>query len=194
MSSSETVSDASLLRRFRGGDEEAAAQLYHRYAQRLQGLATRQCSPGLAQRVGAEEIVQSVFRTFFRRAAQGEYYLAAGEELWKLMLVIALHKIRAVGAFHTAAKRDVRQTVGGDALAGAAALDEDREAFSALKMMIEELLGQLPESSRRIVELRIQGFEVAEIAAQTARAKRSVERVLQEFRKTLARVVEDDAS
>lgn len=185
------ASDASLLRRFRGGDQEAAARLYHRYAVRLQGLATRQCSPGLAQRVGAEEIVQSVFRTFFRRAAQGEYYLAAGDELWKLMLVIALHKIRAAGAFHTAAKRDVRQTLGGDALAGAVQ-EDDGEDFAALKLMIEELLGRLPESSRRIIELRIQGYEVAEIAEQTGRAKRSVERVLQEFRKTLAKVVEDE--
>ena len=65
--------------------------------------------------VDAEEIVQSVFRTFFRRAAHGHYSVPDGEEMWKLLLVIALNKVRAAGAYHRAAKRDMRQTVGGEA-------------------------------------------------------------------------------
>src|SRR5574341_751939 len=64
-------SDRSLLRRFRRGEEDAATLLYLRYADRLRALTVAQCSPDLAQRVDADDIVQSVFRTFFRRAAQG---------------------------------------------------------------------------------------------------------------------------
>ena len=67
----EAPSDHSLLRRFRGGQRDAPTRLYLRYAERLRALAAAQRSPGLAARVDPEDIVQSVFRTFFRRAARG---------------------------------------------------------------------------------------------------------------------------
>ena len=37
-----------------------------------------------------------------------------GEELWKLLLVIAMNRIRAAEAHHRAIKRDVGVTTGGD--------------------------------------------------------------------------------
>src|SRR4051812_12456318 len=107
------LTDHSLLRRYRDGSQDAATQLYRRYAQRLRELTQAQCSPDLARRVEVEDIVQSVFGSFFRRAGQGLYDVPAGEELWKLFLVIGLNKIRAKGAFHKAAKRDSRKTVTG---------------------------------------------------------------------------------
>src|SRR3954447_12340517 len=110
----EIPSDHSLLERYRGGHDDAPTQLYVRYAERLLALAAAQRSAGLAARVDPEDIVQSVFRTFFRRAAEGQYDVPEGEEIWKLLLVIALNKVRAVGAYHRAARRDVRHTAGGE--------------------------------------------------------------------------------
>src|SRR3954466_1386611 len=112
-------SDRSLLRRLRGGSEDAATQLYRRYAHRLRALARANTSAHLARRVDAEDIVQSVFRIFFTAASQGLYDVPAGEDLWKLLLVIALNKIRTEGDFHQAAKRDVRTTAELDRLARA---------------------------------------------------------------------------
>src|SRR5262245_47500437 len=107
-------SDHSLLCRFRLGSQDAATQLYLRYARRLRKLAAAECSGDLTRRVDVEDIVQSVFGSFFRRARQGLYDVPPGKELWRLLLVIALNKIRAKGAFHRAAKRDVRRTTGGE--------------------------------------------------------------------------------
>src|SRR5438552_7748541 len=87
------ATDASLLRRFRSGEDDAATELYRRYAARLLDLAAAKASPDLKRRVDPEDIVQSVFRTFFRRAALGEYEVPDGDELWKLFLVIGLNKI-----------------------------------------------------------------------------------------------------
>jgi RNA polymerase sigma-70 factor (ECF subfamily) len=182
--------DDSLLRRFRGGDEDAATQLYLRYAGRLRAMARAQSARELARRVDPEDIVQSVFRTFFRRAAAGEYEVPAGDELWKLFLVIGLNKVRAVAAFHKAAKRDVRQTAGGDAVA-TAPLATQEDDLRVLRMTIEELLAPLPAKHREIITLRIEGHEVADIAAKTGRAKRSVERILQEFRTRLQGVLNE---
>lgn len=184
-------SDRSLLRRFRQGQSDAATQLYLRYARRLRALAMRQFSPDLARRIDPDDIVQSVFRTFFRRAAAGQYSVPDRDELWKLFLVIALNKIRAAGAFHRAAKRDVRVTAGGEALErGDAASCDGAEALRVLEIVIGEVLDQLPPGHRAIVEQRIEGCEVAEIAVRAGRAKRSVERVLQEFRKQLAESID----
>jgi len=183
----EAPSDHSLLRRFRRGQDDAPTLLFLRYAERLRALASRQSSPGMAARVDPEDIVQSVFRTFFRRAAAGQYDVPEGEEIWKLLLVITLNKIRALGAFHQAARRDMRQTAGGRAYDRAveSAAGQDEQALSVLHLVIGEILDALPTIHRSIVELRIEGYEVAEIAQQVQRSKRTVERILQEFRQRL---------
>ena len=184
--------DASLLRRFQAGEEDAATELYRRYAARLIDLAAAKTSPDVKQRVDPEDIVQSVFRTFFRRASLGEYEVPDGDELWKLFLVIGLNKIRAVAGFHKAAKRDVRQTAAAEAAATGATTPDD-VAYRTLQMTIDELLTPLPETHREIVRLRTEGHEVAEIAARVGRAKRSVERILQEFRQKLQGLIHDPA-
>jgi RNA polymerase sigma-70 factor (ECF subfamily) len=188
-------SDRSLLRRFRGGQPDAATELYLRYAERLRALAAGQCEPDLAPRVDPDDIVQSVFRTFFRRAAGGQYDVPEGEDLWKLFLVIALHKIRSTATFHRAAKRDVRATATGlpDAAAGQRLVARDETALATLRLVIDELLDGLPASLRAIVELRVEGHEVDEIARRTQRSRRSVERALQEFRSRLTPLVREDA-
>jgi RNA polymerase sigma-70 factor (ECF subfamily) len=191
----ERPSDHSLLQRYRRGQDDAPTQLYLRYAERLHALAAAQRAAGLAARVDPEDIVQSVFRTFFRRAAEGQYDVPEGEEIWKLLLVIALHKIRSVGAFHRAARRDVRQTASGEAYDQAldAEAGRDETALSVLRLVIDEVLDALPPSHRPIVELRIEGHEVSEIAGRVRRSKRTVERVLQEFRQRLdAQIHEGD--
>ena len=117
----------------------------------------------LAPRLDPDDIVQSVFRTFFRRVARGQYDVPEGEDLWKLFMVIALHKIRSAAAFHRAAKRDVRRATAtglADAATGQDLVAPDEVALATLRMVIDELLGALPVSLRIIVELRVEGHEV----------------------------------
>ena len=83
----EVPSDHSLLVRLRGGQQDAATQLYVRYAQRLRALVRARCSSQLVRRLEPDDIVQSVFRRFFRHVLQGDYDVPPGEELWGLLLV-----------------------------------------------------------------------------------------------------------
>ncbi len=187
--------DGSLLRWVRSGDQDAATQLYVRYAQRLRALVREQCSSDLARRLEADDIVQSVFRTFFRAASQGIYNVPAGEDLWKLLLVIALNKIRAQGTYHRAAKRDVRRTASLDAADRPSdppgRLEEDGETIF-LQMAVAEILEHLPEPQRQMVQFRLDGYEVGEIAEKTGRAKRTVERLLQDARKRLSGLIREE--
>ena len=188
------VSDRSLLRRFQRGQADASTEIYLRYAERLLALADAQSSPDLARRVDPEDIVQSVFRTFFRRANLGHYTVPDGEELWKLLLVITLNKVRATGAFHRAAKRDVRRTSSGEAfdVAIESGQGDDETALNLLRLVVEDLLQGLPEAHRRMIEQRIEGHEVNDIATNVRRSKRSVERVLQDFRQQLDAQIKDE--
>lgn len=186
-------SDRSLLRRVQGGCQDAAAQLYRKYARRVHALARAQCSPRLARKVEVDDLVQSIFCTFFHKAAQGYYEVPDGDELWGLFLVIALHKIRNKAAYYSAAKRNAKLTGTAADLEGAAAGKSAAEfAESFLRLVIAELTEDFPPAHREMVDLRIQGYHVDEIAARTKRSKRTVERFLQDFRKKLEAVLRDD--
>ena len=180
------TSDHSLLKRLRHGEESAATALYLRYARRLLALTQAKTSEALAAKEEADDIVQSVFKSFFRKASAGLYDVPEGEELWKLLLVITINKIRAKGNYHRAAKRDMRLAAGEQPLEAVAADEGANDAALAeLQMVIDEILKDLPEKSAEIVELRIAGHEVNDIVAQVKRSKRTVERVLQDFRERL---------
>jgi RNA polymerase sigma-70 factor (ECF subfamily) len=175
-------SDDSLLRRCSDGSEEAAALLYQRYAQRLRALVRARTSAQLVSRLDADDIVQSVFRSFFRVANTGLYEVPDGKDLWRLLGTIALNKVRTQGAFHRAAKRDVRltATLGFKDPSRGAQTRKDEAGDTFFQLAIEEALDKLPPQQRAVVELRLQGYEVAEIAGQVGRGKRTVERHLQQ--------------
>jgi RNA polymerase sigma-70 factor (ECF subfamily) len=187
-------SDRSLLRRLQGGSEDAATQLYRRYAHRLRALARAKTSTHLARRVDAEDIVQSVFRIFFAGASQGLYDVPAGEDLWRLLLVIALNKVRDAGAFHQAAKRDIRATTDLGRLDAAAEPEDDDEfATSFLRLVVRDTLERLTETERRVLELRLEGYDLAEIGRLVGRSKRTVERCLQQARNRLKSLLDEDS-
>src|SRR5262245_19266678 len=98
--------EQALIELWRKGDENAARQIVDRYIDRLLLLARRHLSQRLASRVDPEDIVQSVFRTFFLRAREGQFTFADQDDLCKLLVRITLHKTLRQVAFHKAAKRD----------------------------------------------------------------------------------------
>lgn len=186
-------SDRSLLLRFQAErSDTAATTLYLRYAIRLIQFTRSKMSHGLKAKVEAEDIVQSVFRTFFRRAGQGEFAIPDGGELWRLFMVVALNKIRNTAIYHKAAKRDAGKTISAEDFSALPDHSEDganQQALMFLQSSIDDLLNGLDPIHKRIVELRLEGHEVAHIAQQVGRAKRSVERVLQSFRSELESVL-----
>jgi RNA polymerase sigma-70 factor (ECF subfamily) len=178
--------DGSLFHRYQSGDDTAATALYLRYASRLRALAREYCSPLFAGRFDADDIVQSVFRAFFQGTRRQEYTVPPGGELWALLTVLALNKIRNLISHHRAGKRAVHHTTSLPDLENHPALAADESAAAFLHLVMDEHLAGLPESNRAIIRLRIEGYSVAEIAERTARSRRTVERVLQQFRARLS--------
>ncbi len=138
--------------------------------------------------------MQSIFGSFFRRVDQGLYDIPDGDELWKLLLVLALNKIRSKATYYRALKRDAVRNVGGaqgESLLQlhACARDVETEHF---EMVLNEILDRLPAECRSMAKLRLDGREVGEIAHSTGRSRRSVERILQETRRKLRGLLHEE--
>src|SRR5262245_14044701 len=102
----EPPGDQTCVERWQAGDERAAAELFHRYVARLVAVAKRRLSAKLAARVDAEDIVQSVFRSFFVRAQQGKFEFKETDDIWKLLVQITIHKTLKQVDFHRRGKRN----------------------------------------------------------------------------------------
>lgn len=185
------TSDHSLLRRVRTGESDAATDLYYRYADRLRALAGSQIGDRLASRIEPDDVVQSVFRTFFRRVlAEDRYDVPAGDEIWGLFLVIALNKVRAKAVHYAAAKRDVSRTSQLQEHHLEIPAQDSREMM--LREVIVETLKRLPALHHQVVTLRVEGHSTREIAQSVSRSRRTVERILQGFRESLAARIESE--
>src|SRR5690348_7387242 len=93
----DTRSNPELIQGLQAGDPQAAEEVFARYARRLVRLAEQHLSRRLAARLDGEDVVQSVFRTFFRRAAAGEFRIDSSLHLWRLLVRITVLKARAKG-------------------------------------------------------------------------------------------------
>lgn len=176
---------AELIEDVRDGDEAAAEHIVNEYTAALVAVARRQMGAKLARRVDPEDIIQSTYRSLFVRMKAGEYELGSGRDLWKLLVTIALNKVRRKAKFHRSARRnmDLDQSVaspsdvpGGPV--GAAGDPTPADAVALIDELESALEGVRPRD-RQIVELRLQGCSTAEIAQETGRAERSVRRILQ---------------
>ena len=60
-------------------------RVFRQFANRLIGLAHAHLDTALRQKVGPEDVAQSVFRSFFRRQADQPYDLESWDGLWSLL-------------------------------------------------------------------------------------------------------------
>src|SRR5262245_53507924 len=107
----------------RGGDEQAARKIVDRYLDRLVAVARHHLSQKIARRVDPEDIVQSVYRTFFGRLKAGQFSIEEKDDLCKLLMRITLYKTLRQVHYHQAAKRNPALEIG----SGEAAQDQLKE-------------------------------------------------------------------
>jgi RNA polymerase sigma factor (sigma-70 family) len=179
-----------LLERYRGGDEQAAEELFARYFERLAALARGRLSARLARRTDPEDVALSAYRSFFVEAREGRYTLGRGGDLWRLLSSIAVNKLLKRARHERAARRSFEAEVPLDGceegrLVGCRS-DPTPEDAAALSDELERVFSLLDPFGRRVLELRLQGLQVAEIAEDAGRSERSVRRALAEIRELLA--------
>jgi RNA polymerase sigma factor (sigma-70 family) len=183
----ESEDNLNLVALWRAGDQNAAQQVFDRYAARLLMLARKRISQRLASRVDAEDVVQSVFRTFFHRAKDGRFEFEDQDDLFKLLVRITVHKTLRQVEFHKAGKRDpgMETAQGNDAterLQQFLSREPSPDSEVAFLDQLEHFLSQLKPQERRILEMRVQGYTNDEITAELGIIDRRIRRIIERVR------------
>lgn len=174
-----------LIAGLRDGDHVACAEFCNQYGVMLERVAAKQLSHRLVRRIGPEDVVQSAYRTFFRRVAEGQFDLPDNDSLWNLMCAITLQKARRVARDQGRQKRsfnqeqyfDPRQSnpnLGEDRLEGKSTTPLD-EAMVADQLF--SLLDSLGDEECQVLDLKLQQFTNDEIADRLACSERTVRRL-----------------
>jgi RNA polymerase sigma-70 factor (ECF subfamily) len=172
----------------RSGDEQAARQLFDAYVDRLLALARRRISQRLASRVDPEDIVQSVFRTFFVRLKAGQYQIADQDDLCKLLMRITVHKTLRQVAFHRAGKRNPGKEQGqqeddGDRLRDLLDREPTPAETVAFLDQLELFLSKLRPEERQVLEMRLQGYSNEDIMEKlNIKHDRTIRRLIERVR------------
>src|SRR4051812_1557816 len=110
----EEISFHDLIRRVRGGDEQAARELVRIYEPAIRREArVRLVDPRLRRVFDSMDICQSVFSSFFVRAAMGQYELDQPAQLLRLLTAMSRKKLIDHAREEQAAKRDHRRLQAG---------------------------------------------------------------------------------
>src|SRR6516165_8877961 len=163
--SSEESSFDGLVKRLRRGDDDAATQLFTRYASRLIALARSRMDKQIRQKVDPEDVLQSVFKSFFARYRSGAYELKDWDSLWGLLVIVTLRKCSQKARYFLGAVHDVRkEALPADNNWNIAAKTPTPDEEAVLAETLEHVMSQLKDRDRQILELRLQGYSVPEIS------------------------------
>src|SRR5581483_1967532 len=175
---------ADLADRLAAGDEAAAREVHRRYTPRLVALARQRLPAAVRARTDPESVVQSVYRSFFGRAAGGDFALGDWDDLWGLLARIAVRKCLNRVRFHRQECRDVSRETGG---AGWAVPDPDPspDEVAALHETMTAVFAGLGPRDRGIIEGLLQGCTVEEVRTRVGCGERTVRRVRDRVRDQL---------
>jgi RNA polymerase sigma-70 factor (ECF subfamily) len=191
---------AEFIRRIRAGDDQAARELVERYEPVIRReVRLRLRDQRLASRFDWTDICQSVMASFFVRSAAGQYDLNEPDQLLRLLVVMTRHKLTQQVRRNSAERRDYRMLETRDPayLERARAAADSPSRLVAGRELLEEFRRRLSEEERRLADLRAQGCDWTEIAAELggspeARRKqlaRALDRVLGQLERSEIRDV-----
>jgi RNA polymerase sigma-70 factor (ECF subfamily) len=186
------TSPRSLVERWRQGDQKAAEELFQLYVARLVAIVGDRISRRFVRHFDPGDVIQSAFRSFFMGAREGRFEFERDGDLWRLLVAVTLNKLRIKVRSFRAEKRDVEReeyVPSLDELCAEHADDLAREptpvAAVALADEVDALMQALNPNERTMLEMRLQGYDLDEIARATGRCERTVRRVLDKVRALL---------
>jgi len=175
---------------FLQGDPALVRDFWTRYGPMLERVAASHIGERLRAKLGAEDVVQSACRTFFRRAKAGEFRLEDAEALWRLLCAITVTKVKEQARFHTRKKRSLDREVPATDSQGAAipipAAGPAPEAEVEFADSFQNLLESLNEEERAIVDLKLQDLTHDEVAERMGISERTVRRLFKQLERKLS--------
>jgi RNA polymerase sigma-70 factor, ECF subfamily len=170
----------------RAGDEEATREVHDRWSSHLIRLTRARLGRSIAGKEDAEDVVQSAYRSFFRRYGEGNFQVEDWSEVWALLATIATRKCSNRRKYYQADRRDARREMPMTSCEVASS-EPTAEDAAMLSETVDKLLGGLNEPERSIVLLSLQGYSSVEISPVVVRSERTVQRVRERVRSQLER-------
>lgn len=175
-----------LYRRVQDKDADAAHELFNRYLDRLLALVRVRLSSKLARRIDPEDVLQSAYRSFFAGAADGRFELKKSGDLWKLLAAITLNKLYRQINHHRASRRTIAAEKSANVSSmlmhplpiEALARDPAPEEALAMVEELQYVMAELSADKREILEMRLRGSAVWEIANEKNCSERTIRRML----------------
>jgi RNA polymerase sigma-70 factor (ECF subfamily) len=159
------LSFADLIRRVRAGDQEAATELVKRYEPTIRrAVHFRLVDNRLRTMLDSMDICQSVLASFFVRVASGQYDLDQPEQLLNLLVAMARNKVASAARKQGADCRDYRRMTA--APPDLVSPDASPSQQVAAAELLQEAQRRLTPEERQLVEMRRQGRQWADIAAE----------------------------
>lgn len=190
MSAEVQSSFVDVMERLRRGENDAATEVFRRYAGRLLALARSRLNPLLRRKADPDDVLQSAFKSFFHLVADGVFELRDWDSLWGLLVTMAVRKCHRQARHYHGAKRDLRReqavTTTADSSQGdieLAGAEPTPEEAAAVADTLEELMRDLEDRDRLILQLRLQGHTAAEIGDLAGYTQFTIEGVLKKIRK-----------
>lgn len=184
-----------LMARLRAGDRTAAEEVFDRYTHRLIALARQRLDQHVRRKVDPEDILQSVYKSFFRRQADGRLDPESWDHLWFLLTALTVRKCGRRADYFHAARRDVQREVPLPTLVAPSGEDWDALApdptpseAARLAETVEQVMRHLEGRERDMLALSLQGYTTEEISGRVGRSERTVQRVLKRVRGHLERM------
>jgi DNA-directed RNA polymerase specialized sigma24 family protein len=181
---------------WKAGDPSAAAGLWNRFYSRLIALACSKLRGAHRRAADEEDVVASVFETFFRRAQRGQFpQLHDRDDLWQLLVKITERKAVDQRRLQGRKKRgggrlrgesvflDPRGSTSGAGIGQIAGPEPTPEFAALVAEECERLLGRLADDElRQIAVLKLEGYTNEEIAERTGHSRPTIERRLRVIR------------
>ena len=176
------------LKQLRDGNQEAAWRLTELFAPHVIRVIKKRKQGMPASKVGTSDFMQMVWQSFFEEREQFER-IRTPDDLVRLLVTMARNKVvdEARRQYQTEKYNVLRE----QPLPGHDASDlADQRSLPEIVAMARECWEQImtgqPDRNRRIVELRLEGQNYVDIAADLGIHERTVRKVIEELHATHA--------
>jgi DNA-directed RNA polymerase specialized sigma24 family protein len=144
-----------LIRRVRGGDPAAAAQLVERYLPAVRRVIRLSLRDSRMRRVlDSMDVCQGVLASFFIRAASGEYDLDSPARLLRLLVVMARNKLVSASRSYYVARRERPGPAVDAVFDGLATSEPSPSSRLEWKDLLHQVRRRLGDDERRLADRR----------------------------------------
>lgn len=189
-------SDRTLIRLFQFGEgavrEEAAARFVERYFAKLVSMIEPRIADRFLPRFSAEDVVQSAMKSWFKRIDLNRRSLDEHDDIWKLISVIALNKVRKNVRRHSQQRRSVQTTDAGDSVFDNIPGPSTQDALE-YQDFLAAVHDSLPEKCRQVIPLLLEGHTWSEIASRMNVSTRTICRYKDQIREVALKHLPEDA-